>query len=75
MQTQHLLIGVAITSTFAIALTATPSQALTWTFNSGSEVLTTPSVPITGFFTINDENLANPVVTRSSISWRGDKTG
>lgn len=60
----NLLLAATTTLLVSNLSTAIPVQALTWTMNNGSLAGTNP---ITGSFTIDNENSANPSLTFSNI--------
>ena len=62
---QALGISVAMVM---VGFSSSPVQALTWRLGSGSQVETSPTpTPITGSFTIDDENSASPQILFSDI--------
>ncbi|WP_233271148.1 hypothetical protein [Microcystis aeruginosa] len=60
----NLLLAATTTLLVSSFSTAIPVQALTWTINNGSLAGTNP---ITGSFTIDNENSATPSLTFSNI--------
>lgn len=58
----HLLATALIAGTFSLPL---PAQALTWTVNG---TVGTSATPITGTFTLDNENSASPNVTFSNLT-------